>query len=129
MTQPVRIGADLFESARRAGAAQDRSAAQQISHWARIGRELEASTAMSVAEHRRLADAATYDDMSPTDQALVRAQWDAAIADGIERLDLRAEFAKEGKRFAIVADARGKTRREPITSTSATPKKKARAKA
>ncbi len=107
MTQPVRIGSDLFESARRAGGAQERSAAQQISHWARIGRELEASASVTVAEHRRLADAAAYDDMSPTEQALVRAQWEVAIGDAIGELDLRRHFASEGKRFVVVADARG----------------------
>jgi hypothetical protein len=37
----VRVDADLFESAKAAGAVAGRSAAQQIRHWARIGREFE----------------------------------------------------------------------------------------
>ena len=37
----VRVDADLFEAAKSAGADADRSAAAQIRHWARIGREFE----------------------------------------------------------------------------------------
>lgn len=139
MTQPVRVGADLFESARRTGAALDRSAAQQLSHWARIGREIEASSALSVADHRKIADAATYDDLTPADQALVRAQWELAMDDTVAGLDLRARFAAEGKSFAVVADAKGEThdvavgrpRRATKKATGAkkTAPKKARARA
>jgi hypothetical protein len=125
MTQPVRIGSDLFESARRTGAAQERSAAQQISYWARIGRELEASTSLTVAAQRRLADAAAYDDMSATDQAVVRAQWEAAIGDVIAQLDLRKHFADAGKQFAIIGKARGAAEKVAVAPA----KKRTRAKA
>ena len=37
----VRVDADLFEAAKSAGAVAGRSAAAQIRHWARIGREFE----------------------------------------------------------------------------------------
>lgn len=37
----VRVDADLFEAAKSAGADAGRSAAAQIRHWARIGREFE----------------------------------------------------------------------------------------
>jgi hypothetical protein len=118
VTQPVRIGSDLFESARRAGAAQERSAAQQLSLWARIGRELEASSAMSVADHAQLARASAYDELSPSDQALVRAQWETAMLERIATLDLPAKLAAEGRRYAVVGDAQGRAKRlalkEPV---------------
>jgi hypothetical protein len=40
---PTRIDEDLFAAAREAAARNSRSAAKQINHWARLGRELEAS--------------------------------------------------------------------------------------
>lgn len=36
---PTRVDGDLFDAAKSVGAIASRSAAQQISHWARIGRE------------------------------------------------------------------------------------------
>ena len=41
-TTPTRFDAGLFESAQAAGERAHRSAAQQLAHWARLGKELEA---------------------------------------------------------------------------------------
>lgn len=38
----IRVGAEIFNTAREEGALMSRSAAQQIEHWARIGAALEA---------------------------------------------------------------------------------------
>lgn len=38
----IRVGAEIFNTAREAGALMSRSSAQQIEHWARIGAALEA---------------------------------------------------------------------------------------
>jgi len=38
----IRVGTEIFDSAREAGELMSRSAAQQIEHWARIGAALEA---------------------------------------------------------------------------------------
>lgn len=38
----IRVGAEIFNAAREAGALMSRSCAQQIEHWARIGAALEA---------------------------------------------------------------------------------------
>ncbi|TFD52370.1 hypothetical protein E3T46_05755 [Cryobacterium sp. Hh11] len=40
-TIQVRVDADIFEAAKSAGAIAGRSAAQQVGHWVRIGREFE----------------------------------------------------------------------------------------
>jgi hypothetical protein len=136
MTQPVRVAEDLFESARRVGAAQERSAAQQLSHWARIGRELESSSALTFAEYRGLADAAAYDDLAPAQQALVRAQRELAIAETAAGLDLRSRFVAEGKEYVVVGDDAGRARRvklsaqpKPKAEKRAAAQKKARARA
>ncbi len=118
MTQPVRIAPDLFESARRVGETQERSAAQQLSHWARIGREIENSSAMSVAARGRLADAATYDQLAPAQQALVRAGWEDAMKERISSLDLRADLLAEGRRYLVVGDAAGAAHQLAATPTA-----------
>nr|MBA2609984.1 hypothetical protein [Actinomycetota bacterium] len=118
MTQPVRIAPDLFESARRVGESQERSAAQQLSHWARIGREIENSSAMSVAARGRLADAATYDRLAPAEQALVRAAWEDAMQARIGGLNLRADLLAEGRRYLVVGDAAGVAHQLPAATPS-----------
>jgi hypothetical protein len=97
-TMPTRIDGDLFEAAKSLGAVASRSAAQQISHWARIGRELEASPATSLRDIQRvLAGQAAYDDLGERDQAVVRANWDEQVAERLARLDLAAEFTQAGR--------------------------------
>jgi len=93
-TSPARIDDDLFESARLASQVQSRSASQQVVHWARIGREIEASASIS---HRDialvLAGSRSYDLLTVKEQAIVRAEWSARM-DGLrEGLDLTASFA------------------------------------
>lgn len=128
MTQPVRISPDLFDSARRVGEAQERSTAQQLSHWARIGREIENSSALSVADSGRLADAATYDELDPASQALVRAAWEEGILSRTSQLDLRAAFAEQGRTTAVAADADGNVRVEAIKRPVRPARKKVAAK-
>ncbi|WP_435746814.1 TA system antitoxin ParD family protein [Microbacterium sp. PMB16] len=106
-TMPTRVDGDLFEVAKSIGAESSRSAAQQINHWARIGRELEASPRVSHRDIRRvLASEASYDDLSERDQAVVRATWDEQIVERRTRLDLAAEFTRSGRRWTD-ADAQG----------------------
>jgi hypothetical protein len=47
-TMPTRINQELFEAARSAGERMSRSAAQQLDHWARLGRELERSPGITL---------------------------------------------------------------------------------
>lgn len=106
-TAPTRVDEDLFASAKHASEFTGRSAAQQLTHWARVGREVEASQAMSVRDvESRLADAQSYDELGPEEQAQVRAEW----AEGIERrrrkLDLAAIFRRLGVPW-VESDAEG----------------------
>mgnify|MGYP001602215174 CR=1 FL=1 len=128
MTQPVRISPDLFESARRVGESQERSTAQQLSHWARIGREIENSSTLSVAGFGRLADAATYDQLDPATQALVRASWEEGVQSRIAGLDLRALFAEQGRSEAVVGDVDGHVHTEAVNRPARAERKKAPAK-
>ncbi len=98
---PTRIDGDLFESAKAAGQIHSRSAAQQLDHWARIGRELEASPAVTHdAIERVLTGRAAYDDVDDRAQAVVRAAWDEQIAARIAGLDFTEELERSGEEWA-----------------------------
>lgn len=119
---PTRIDGDLFDAAKSVGAVASRSAAQQISHWARIGRELEASPVTSLREIQRvLAGQAAYDDLGERDQAVVRANWDEQAAERLARLDLVAEFTQAGRSWTE-ADEQGRAVKHHAAPRNATPR-------
>jgi hypothetical protein len=95
---PIRVDAELLETAKVAGSRQSRSAAQQIAHWARLGREVEASGRISARTiDAVLSGRKLYDALHAEEQAMIRAEWANqldAVADGI---DLESEFAASGR--------------------------------
>lgn len=104
---PMRVDVDLFEAARSAGATLSRSAAQQLTHWARIGRELEASPSTRLRDIQQvLAGVAAYDALGERDQAIVRAVWDEETTAVREELNLAEEFSRGGRSWTEV-DERG----------------------
>ncbi len=106
-TIPTRVDGDLFQSAKSSGGVTSRSAAQQINHWARIGRELEASPNVSQRDVQRvLAGSGAYTALAEQEQAIVRAEWDDRIAEGIAALDFEAEFTAAGDTW-VIGDGRG----------------------
>lgn len=106
-TMPTRIDGDLFEAAKRAGKVHSRSAAQQLGHWARIGRELESSPSVSHdMVDRVLTGRLAYDGVDDHTQAVVRAEWDDRISRGVSTLDLTPELQGSGLSWAE-ADADG----------------------
>ncbi len=105
-TMPTRIDRELFDAARSAGEASSRSAAQQLNHWASIGRALEASGSVSHRDVERvLAGDGSYDALAEREQAVVRATWDERIAAGIDALDLEAELRAAGESWSEADDA------------------------
>lgn len=115
-TSPTRIDDELYKSAQAVGSLMSRSAAQQIAHWARLGRELEAGVSVSVADITRvLSGEQSYDELTPQEQALVRATWAERLADRLDTLNLAADFRHQGKVFVEV-DAEGHVvHRKPAT--------------
>jgi hypothetical protein len=106
-TMPTRIDQSLFEAAKAAGELHSRSAAQQLDHWARVGRELEASPAVTHDEIARvLAGQASYDALTDRGQALVRTAWSEQIAERVGALDLTGPLRDAGQPWAE-ADADG----------------------
>lgn len=113
-TSPTRIDDELYASAKIVGPMMSRSAAQQIAHWARIGREIEAADSVS---HRAIADVLAarrdYDRLSAHEQAVVRAEWaermDARRAD----LDFARAFSDQGRSYVELDENGQVVRREP----------------
>lgn len=107
-TIPLRVEAELFEAAKSVGAITSRTATQQLAHWARIGRELEAAPGTSTGDIQRvLAGEASYDALGEHDQAIVRTTWDERMTERRTRLDLAAEFTQAGRSWTE-ADEQGR---------------------
>jgi len=95
---PLRIDDDVYASAKSVGALVGRSASQQITHWARIGRELEAADEVSLrAVARVLSGRGDYDALNHYEQAVVRASWTERMAARLAELDLEQEFVAAGE--------------------------------
>lgn len=115
-TSPTRIDDELYASAKAAGALMSRSASQQIAHWARIGRELEAAASVSPREIAQvLAGNADYDSLNAREQAVVRAEWAHRMTDRLAGLDFEAEFTEAGESFAELDEHGRAVRRRPPT--------------
>ena len=119
-TSPTRVDEDLFASAQLVGSVMDRSAAQQITHWARIGRELEAASHVS---HRAIAEVldhqASYDDLQPEEQAIVRAEWRERLEARRAQLELANRFGREGRTYVELDDDGQVIKREPVNKKHA----------
>jgi hypothetical protein len=103
-SMPTRVDGDLFQAAQQVARTQSRSAAQQIDHWARIGRELEASPRVTNrAVQSVLSGQGAYDALSEESQAVVRASWDERITANLAGLDLAAELTAAGEPWTEAA--------------------------
>lgn len=128
-TSPARIDDELYASAKLVGEVQSRSAAQQVAHWARIGREIEASTSISSKEIAAvLAGSRSYDRLSPKDQAVVRAEWTSRMEELRTDLNLAERFAAEGRTWVELAPDGSVVERGTAKPTTARPAKKASTK-
>lgn len=126
-TSPARIDDDLYSSAKLAGTVQSRSASQQVVHWARIGREIEASASLSAKDIGAvLAGARSYDSLGPKEQAVVRAGWAARMDALRESLDLAESFRGAGQSW-VELDAEGNVAERGggarVTATKRAPRK------
>jgi hypothetical protein len=111
---PVRVDGDLFDAARVAGVALSRSAAQQISHWARIGREFEFSPGVSQRDiDRVLSGDGSYDELGEREQAVVRSAWTDRMTELRAALDLADEFTAAGRSWSEADHAGNVVIREP----------------
>ncbi len=100
-TTPTRVDQGLFDAAKAAGALYSRSAAQQLAHWARLGREIEASPSVTQdAIARVLAGQALYDELPDAAQAVVRVGWNDRVACTLAELDFTKALHAAGRPWA-----------------------------
>jgi ParD-like antitoxin of type II bacterial toxin-antitoxin system len=104
----IRIDNEIVASAKHVGDQMCRSAAQQVTHWARIGREFESGASVS---HRDvllvLSGDKAYDDLGSKEQALVRTAWSEGIAKRTGKLNLAREFEERGESYSEFDTASG----------------------
>jgi hypothetical protein len=125
-TSPARIDDELYASAKLAGSVQSRSASQQVAHWARIGREIEASSSIAHKEIAAvLAGSRSYDSLGAKEQAVVRAAWSARMDEVRGSLDLTAQFTATGRTWVELDDKGRVDHRDGVKKPAA---KKATAK-
>ena len=96
-TMPVRIDMTLFEAAKATGAVRSRSAAQQLAHWARIGREFESSANVTQRDiDAVLVGDGSYNVLQDREQSIVRATWAEHLSERIATFDLGSVIEREG---------------------------------
>lgn len=102
----TRVEDDVMAAAKRVAGSMSRSATQQVSHWARIGLELERDPDVTHGQIAAvLAGRHDYDLLGPKEQAIVRAEWTEALAARMETHDLRDVFAERGHGYVGLNDA------------------------
>jgi hypothetical protein len=127
-TAPTRIDEDVASAAKAAGELLSRSAAQQVNHWARIGRELEASKSVSQREIALvLGGRSSYDALNVREQAIVRAEWNERMTTLREGLDLAAEFSAAGQGWVEADEAGNAVERSPRAPSRKRAPRRARA--
>jgi len=100
-SQPVRLEPEMPAFAKDVAERMIRSDAEQLSHWARIGREIELSSDVSVLELRQvLSGHADYDALSAKEPAVVRAAWGQRMEELRGALRLDEQFKMSGYRYA-----------------------------
>lgn len=114
ISTPIRVDEDIHAFATSVAPTMSRSTAQQVSHWARIGKELEASPSVSLREIEQVLDRqGSYDDLNNNEQAVVRAEWGERTERRRRGLDFAAEFAAEGRSYVELDDDGSIVRHQP----------------
>ena len=119
---PIRIDTELYSTATAVAPVMSRSTTQQISHWARIGRELEASRDVSIGDIGRvLLGAKDYDSVTTEEQAIVRAFWSERMAELVSALRLDRKFVAQGRPYVELDDDGNVVRHDPSVELATKP--------
>jgi hypothetical protein len=98
---PTRVNKDVYAAAKAAASLTGRSVAEQLSHWAKIGSEVEAIALLELRQRRRTAQdllaGRDYDSLPADEQALVRTAWDAEMDHRLASSNLAADRHAAGQ--------------------------------
>jgi ParD-like antitoxin of type II bacterial toxin-antitoxin system len=96
-TVPTRVASDLLDSAVAEGSRENRSARQQLEHWARVGRSV---CALETASRRRveaaLAGRAPAEELSPAEGIVFDAEVQSRLEERVRATNLGAVLAARG---------------------------------
>lgn len=95
--RPTRVSSDLFDSAVIEGAKENRSAEQQLEHWARVGRAVcDRNTALRRRVEAVLAGALPVERLSHEEGIVLDAEVEARLEERLQTTDLGAVLAARG---------------------------------
>ena len=117
--RPTRIPSDLLESAAVEGARENRSAKQQLEHWARVGRSV---CARQTASRRRveaaLAGNLSVEHLSDEEGVVFDAEVQSRLEERLRTTNLGAVLAARGV-TTVALDEHGELREYRPDGTSA----------
>lgn len=121
-THPTRVAADIAESAARVGRLESRSAAQQIDHWARLGRNISMhQTAARRRVEAALAGELALAELTAEERLVVHAELDVAVAERAQSTSFGAMLAGEGIDTVVLDDDGNLVTLHPDGTTSRLP--------
>lgn len=95
--RPTRVPSDLLDSAALEGAKENRSAKQQLEHWARVGRSV---CARQTASRRRveatLAGTLPVEDLSDEEGTVFDSEVESRLEERLRRTNLGTVLAARG---------------------------------
>ncbi|MEY2426454.1 MAG: hypothetical protein QOI61_2026 [Actinomycetota bacterium] len=111
---PTRVDDDVYNDAQATAQLTSRSTAQQISFWARIGRDV--ARRANYEQLLALLANDSYDDLDGDAQAIVRAGWSEMIERRASQ-NLAARFEARGESYAELDDDGNVVIRTPDTAS------------
>lgn len=114
---PTRVNKDVYAAAKAAAALTGRTVAEQLSHWAKVGSEVEAIALLELRQRRRTAQGLLagrdYDSLSGDEQALVRTAWDEEMDQRLASTDVAADKHTVGQPVITLDEDGNVVRRLP----------------
>lgn len=102
-SSPTRITADVAASASAVAVAENRSVAEQINFWARLGMQVERSaSARSRAVMNAVAGVGQFSDLSKHDRMAAHALVDSRIAERVANQQFGASARRAGHRTVSI---------------------------
>jgi hypothetical protein len=105
---PTRVNKDVYAAAKVAASLTGRTVAEQLSHWAKVGSEVEAIALLELRRRRRTAQdllaGRDYDSLPADEQALVRTTWDEEMDERLVSTGIAADKRTAGQPFITLDD-------------------------
>lgn len=96
-SSPTRLPDDVYDAASAVAPSNSRSTAQQIAHWARIGREFERAHSADLRDIEAvLSGTRSYDDLTDREQAIARTRITEREEELRKSLNFEEEFQGQG---------------------------------